>query len=300
MLSGMPYTMNPYLPRVRAEAVRLIHERGWGVRQTARYIGVHPGTVSKWLQKAPLSLGPVHEIPTCSSRPHHSPRATPREVVERIRALRLAHGRCSEVLHAQLQREHVLVSLPTVKRVLAREGLLKKRSPWKHWHVSGERPKAQKPGDLVQVDSIHLGQDRRLYLVCLLDCFSRWAFVRAVPRLNAPAAVSVVERARNDSPFSFACIQTDHGPEFSTHFTRRLSVWQIRHRHIRVRKPNDNAQVERFNRTIQEEMQADLLRYREDPVRLNLALESYLTYYNTERLHLGLNCQTPAEVFPRS
>jgi len=35
------------------EAVKLVRNKGWSVRQTARYYGYTPGAVSKWLSKAP-------------------------------------------------------------------------------------------------------------------------------------------------------------------------------------------------------------------------------------------------------
>lgn len=299
-LSGMPYTLNPYLPRVRAVAVRYVRERGWTMRKTARYLGVQPSSVSRWLARAPD--GPVHAIPTASSRPYASPRAIDPSIVERIRAVRMQRGRCAEVVHAQLAREGTIVSLSTVKRTLVREGLLRTRSPWKHLHQSGERPTINNAGDLVEVDSIHLmtSHTTRTYIITLIDCCSRWAFARAVPRITAPAAVRVVGQARSAASFPFACIQSDHGSEFSTHFTRKLLVWKIRHRHSRVRQPNDNAHIERFNRTIQDELHTDILRYRDNLRKLNASLADYLAYYNTQRLHLGLGCQTPEEVLQRS
>ena len=70
-MEDMPYSMNPYLPRVRAKAVDLVREEGWSVRETARYIGVQPGTISKWIKRAPE--GRTRGIETKSSRPHTSP-----------------------------------------------------------------------------------------------------------------------------------------------------------------------------------------------------------------------------------
>ena len=151
------------------------------------------------------------------------------------------------------------------------------------------------------MDSIHLWGQRtvRSYLVTLLDCCSRWAYARAVERLTSVAAVDCASRARQAAPFSFSTIQSDHGPEFSSHFTRRLAVWGIDHRHIRVRKPNDNAHIERFNRTIQDELRGEITRWHDDVPRLNRAVRDYLAYYNTERLHLGLGCRTPTQVLRR-
>ncbi len=77
----MAYSNNPYLPKVRQNAVKLVY-RGWGVRQVARYIGVHASTISKWLKKDRW-YGAI-PIPTLSSRPHHFPRAIPEEIKESI------------------------------------------------------------------------------------------------------------------------------------------------------------------------------------------------------------------------
>lgn len=292
--------MNPFLPKLRADAVNAVHD-GHGIRAVARHLGVAHSTIIRWVQHAPTD-GRVFAIPTRSSRPHHHPYAIDRAIVDRIIAMRAARSRCAEAIHAELVRVGVTVSLSTVKRTLAREGLLRKRSPWKHLHRSIPRPAPERPGTLVEMDTVHLFEHRfrRTYVFTILDVCSRWAFAWAAARLNALAAVRMVTRARSLAPFTFACIQTDHGPEFSTHFTRRLLLWHIRHRHIRVRRPNDNAHVERFNRTLQEELSPDLIRYRTNLPMLNHAIRGYLTYYNTDRIHLGLGCRTPLDVVRRS
>ncbi len=300
-LETTPYSLNPHLPKVRAKAVFLVRSRGFGVRRTARYFGVHPGTVSKWLAKVPVGTG-MDAIPTGSSRPRTSPNAIPRETVDRIVALRRQHGRCAQVLHAQLSRAGVAVSLSTVQRTLARQGLLRKRGPRKLFLRSGERPAADHPGDLVQADSIHLmrTERERTFVLTIIDCFSRWAYAWALESLSAPGAVAVVRRARAQAPFAFRCVQSDHGPEFGSCYTQRLGTWGIRHRHTRVRQPNDNAHVERFNRTLREDLRRELADYVADVPKLNTALSEWIHYYNAERPHLGLGGLAPLEVFPSS
>jgi len=296
----MPYSLNPYLPRVRAKGVNLIIHDNWSIRAVARHLGVEPSTVSRWMRQAPKE-GTVSEIPTRSSKPHHSPLALERSIVDHIVELRRKRGRCAQVIHAQLLREHVEVSLSTVKRTLARRGLLKKRSPWKKYHFSGERPVPQAPGILVEIDSIHRmrDEDKRLYIVTLVDCFSRWAWAQVVMRLTPKATAHTLLIAQENASFPFRCIQSDHGSEFSTYFTRMVESRGIRHRHCRVRKPNDQAHVERFNRTLQDEMRYELIRYKNQPKKLQLCLKDYLRYYNTERLHMGIDYQTPLEVLRR-
>ncbi|MBE7498980.1 MAG: helix-turn-helix domain-containing protein [Verrucomicrobiales bacterium] len=77
----MSYTLNPYLPRVRRDAADLVR-RGWGVRKVARYVGVSPGTITKWVRKA-VRYG-YHPIPTLSSRPRHHPKQLSDELVWKI------------------------------------------------------------------------------------------------------------------------------------------------------------------------------------------------------------------------
>ncbi|MEW5908042.1 MAG: integrase core domain-containing protein, partial [Patescibacteria group bacterium] len=66
------------------------------------------------------------------------------------------------------------------------------------------------------------------------------------------------------------------------------------HRHSRVRKANDNGHIERFNRTLKEECLNKV--WPINPFVYQKAIDNYLPYYNNQRLHLGLNFRTPAEV----
>lgn len=288
----MPYTTNPHMPHIRMESVRLVKYRGWSTRQVARYTGYSQSVIVKWCKKDPT--GGWERIPTQSSKPHHHPRELPCDVVKRIVEKRMALKRSAEVVHKALAQEGILVGLSSVKRTLDRTGLLNKRSPWKRYHASTPRPFIEKPGDLVEVDTIHLmkTEKERMYIFTLLDVYSRWAYARAYERANVRTALDFLSHAKRHAPFSFLHLQSDHGSEFSTHFTERSG---IAHRHSRVRMPNDNAHLERFNRTIQEEC---LDRLPRDVYAINRQLPRYLHYYNNERFHFGLNLQTPAQVIP--
>lgn len=126
------------------------------------------------------------------------------------------------------------------------------------------------------------------------------AHVRAFPKLTAHAALRTAREALALATFSLACIPSDHGPEFTKYFTTMIGAKGVQHRHSRVRQPNDNAHIERFNRTIQDDLQPEFRQYRTNVPKPNLILMDYLHYYNTERLHLGLNLKTPEEVLRSS
>lgn len=293
----MPYTKNPYIKKVRRDAVNLVKYRKWSMRKVARRFGVEPSTISRWC-KLPFATG-FHELPTRSSRPKTSPNALKKEIVEAIIKKRIGRRRCGQVIHQELVRDGIRVSLPSVQRTLDRLGLLKKRSPWKRPHDKTERPEVTHAGALIQVDTVHIHapDGTRIYVYTLIDLHSRWAYAEVTERISTERSAHFVRRAQRLAPFKFEMIQTDHGGEFSIRFTHSLWRCGLKHRHSRVRQANDNAHIERFNRTIQEEC-LDTTTHTIPYFRK--ALKTYLKYYNCERLHMGINYKTPEEVLQRS
>lgn len=230
-----------------------------------------------------------------SARPKSSPRALDRRTVNQICILRRTLNRCAPVLHAHLAELGIVVSLSSVKRTLKRRGLLRPRSKWARFRPSVPRPRAESPGDLVQTDTIHFvwPDGRRAYLYTVIDVCSRWAHVEYHERIRPGLAAGVILRAQERAGFRFRMVQSDNGPEYSKWFTDRLSSAGIRSRHSRVRRPNDNAHIERFNRTVQEECFRGLRPRAADAARM---LTEYLRYYNEDRLHLGIGLSTPARI----
>ena len=112
-------------------------------------------------------------------------------------------------------------------------------------------------------------------------------------RISTHASWHFIQSARESMPFHLKLIQSDHGSEFSKWLTKTLKANDIAHRHSRVRKPTDNAYVERFNRTIQEEC---LFRVPKTLKSYRKAIPEYLYYYNNERPHMGIEMKTPMEV----
>lgn len=292
----MAYSTNPHLPKVRQQTVNLVYQ-GWSCRQTARYMGVQPGTVSKWLKKDKWR-GRI-PLATLSSCPHRSPQALSKDIVKAIVKQRMKRNRCAEVIHQELLNQGVSASLSSVKRTLDRQGLIRKRSPWKRWHFTLPRPEVAKPGDLIQIDTVHLlppwhKEQVRFYVYALVDVATRWAFAKVSLRINTHKSLNFVKEAVGSSPFAFQMLQSDHGSEFSSWFTEQVGTLGLAHRHSRVRKPSDNGYVERFNRTLQEECLKDIPQTFRAYQR---AIPEYLHYYNNERLHLGLQLTTPFKCF---
>ena len=285
----MPYTTNKNMPRIRREAARLVH-KGWSARKVGRHLGFAHTTIATWVTLS-RKIGD-HPIPTKSSRPKSHPRQLSEKIVRKIVEKRLVRNRYAEVVHKELENDGVTVSLSSVKRTLERHYLVKKRSPWKRYHPHQERPYPVFAGALVEIDTIHTmqGEKKRMYTFTLIDVYSRWAYAKTYQRMNAATAVRFVQEAQKHAPFRFQMVQSDHGPEFGSWFVSRIKKT---HRYTRIGKPNDNAHIERFNRTLQEECVDKLIA---TPRAFNCALQKYLRYYNQERLHGGINYLTPIQV----
>lgn len=289
----MAYTINEKIPAVRAQAVNMVRS-GKSTREGARYFGYNQSSVVRWCQRAPK--GNLARLETKSSVPKTSPRSLSEDTLGRIIHARIKSKRCAEVVYEMLKAEGVEVSLSSVKRKLSRYGLLKKRSPWKKKRSYPPRPEAESPGILVQMDTIHFVDryGKRIYVYTALDVYSRYGFACLSPKANCHQSIFFFKKMVRYFPFDIQNIQTDNGPEFGLHFTDCVVRRGITHRHIHPRSPNENGHLERFNRTIQEEIgRFGWCIFRPADIR------KYLKHYNTERLHMGIKFKTPIQLIQK-
>ena len=166
-------------------------------------------------------------------------------------------------------------------------------------HDYTERPGVTHPGALLEVDTIHirLPDGSTLYIYTIIDLYSRFAYAEVTKNISGANSANFISRAKQLAPFDIGMVQTDNGGEFQKMFRFRLYKQNIKHRYSRVRQSNDQAHIERFNRTIQEEC---LDRTAQSLLHFKRALKTWLPYYNNERIHMGINYQTPLEVLRRS
>lgn len=322
----MAYSNNPNLPKARATAMRLLVEDQLPLLVVARKCGVHRSTIYRWRLKWSVLNQHVQmdnpnrpnrfysrtnhlnrctwRIPTIVSRPHTSPTVVNKELVDLVLAVRAKLRRCAEVVwHHMTTTLGVSISLSSVRRILRRyhcfDGARKPRVR----RDNPKRPLPTKPGELIQTDTIHHVDPktgRRLYYYTVIDLYTRMTYVALLPRLGAGLAARTVLEAQTALGFTFTMVQADNGPEYSHHFEQQMKQAGIQTRHSRLHRPNDNAHIERFNRTIQTEC----IGYhwnRSVPLPSQQAkLTAWLEYYNTRRVHLGIQMRTPYEMLQRS
>ena len=89
-------------------------------------------------------------------------------------------------------------------------------------------------------------------------------------------------------------LQTDNGSEFALEFERATTKLSIQRYFSRVRAPEDNSEIERFNQTLEYEWLYNS-NLSLDPEELNPRLTEWLIEYNFNRPHQTLGYLAPVE-----
>jgi len=171
----------------------------------------------------------------------------------------------------------------------------------------------ERMGQLGHVDCHHLGkaiirgQSQKLYLVCVLDDHSRLAWTEVTQDVSALSVMFATLKCLNilhdQYKIKFEEMLSDNGPEFGQKtsnskmqhpFERMLIELGITHRYTQPYRPQTNGKVERFWRTLKEDLieetDFDSLEEFKDEVL------QYMVYYNEERPHQGIDGKKPAEM----
>ncbi len=322
----MAYSNNPNLPKARAIAMRLLLREQLPLQIVANRCGVHRSTIWRWQKKWNEINRNVQltndnrpnrspgkrfrldsckwSIPTVKSIPLTNPHALSRQIIHRVLELRKTLKRCAEVIWHHLARlDGIAISLSSVHRILRRyhhyDGARKNRVKFDN----PKRPVPVYPGELVGTDTIHYicpMTAKRRYAYTVIDLYSRLTYTEIHDRILPGIAADVIMRAQAYGGFAFHMVQADNGPEYSRYFEQRLRAQGIQVRHSRLGRPNDNAHIERYNRTIQEECLGSRISSSVATATLQKKIDQYTKFYNTERVHLGIQLQTPVSMLQRS
>lgn len=320
----MAYCTIKSMPQTRGKAMRMLILEQQPVEKVALKFGVHRTTIWRWKQKwkeqnkyidlhnavrhrdmptSKFRLSTcIWNIPTKPAIPLH-PYCLSDDLVQLVLDVRDQLKRCAEVVWYHIN--YVLgikISLSSVCRILRRHGRYVKRQKKRRKYKGLPRPEVNLAGDLVEIDTIHLynplsGQRRYVYTV--IDVYSRMAYAKAYDEIRPGLALKTILEAQKYMGVKFRTVQSDNGSEFSSYFEERLVAQGIMIRHTRLGRPNDNAHIERFNRTLQEECTGSYFVRSVGLVTLNQQIATYLDYYNYRRIHLGISYRTPSEMLQR-
>ena len=227
----------------------------------------------------------------------------------RIIKLRLAHIRWGKM---KLQRRYVkrygeYISSWKIQKVIESRNLYydkQKAEKRKQKRLKGQPknritklPISQDINYLWHVDTVILtmiaGGYR--YLLTAIDEVSKLAFARLYKTHHSKYAKDFLMRLEYLTNKGIVNIHHDNGSEFAKDFSAACRVLNLPQWYSRVRTPKDNAVLERFNRTIQEDF---VEMWDVDPENVddfNQKLTEWLVEYNSIRPHETLAYQTPLE-----
>ena len=321
----MSYCTGKNIEIARGKAVKMLVVEKKPVGLIADRFGVHRSTIWRWYQKWKntnshiqfinavrrqyLGVSPYKyeickwKIESESSSPKH-PHTLAEDLVQLVLDVRDQIKRCAEVVwHYINEILCINISLSSVRRILKRHHRMAKPKYHRNREYKGiPRPKILSPGDLIEIDTIHLFNPiskQKRYIYTVVDLYSRMAYARVYKELKPIHSLNTILEAEQYFGFNFKMVQSDNGLEFARYFEARLETKGIKIRHTRLGRPNDNAHIERFNRTIQEECTGNYYLETESLKSMDDKILSYIDFYNHKRIHLGIGYRTPAEMLHR-
>lgn len=199
---------------------------------------------------------------------------------------------CGQKILYFLKKEHnISLSVPKIYEILAEKYRIK--SKWKKNQVRGLVPKATKPREVIQMDTVDFGE---VFAFTGIDIFTKEADVVIFPTLTSHDGLIYLETSMNRRFNGHSeLIQTDGGPEFKDEFKNNVLRFASRHRIARPYKKNEQSYIESFNRSLRKEC-LGWSKYKQSQIgELNQIVLNYLNRYHYHRPHISLGMRPPLE-----
>lgn len=294
----------------RERWLKLHLEGGFSIKELSKRSKFSRDTLHRWKR---LYLWRGLEGLKEKSRAHHfHPNATPREIVDLIRDLRLSKPRFgAKKIKIRLKKRYgIRIHWQTVHKVLVREKLVSRRV--RIQKKEKFLAKSTIPGELVEIDVIYAKKFKGnwLYQFTAIDSCTRWRHIWLTPEQSNRTALQFLRKLVFAVPFKIQGIKTDNASIFTNYYTGykksadplnpRLHAFDLAcqelgivHYLIDPGKPQQNGKVERSHRTDREEFWNTIKFHSLDELQKKLA--TYLRWHNEEREHLGIDGLTPME-----
>lgn len=273
------------------------YQKGEKISQIAKQLGVSRKCCYKWINRYKQQ----GEQGLQDKRPGPKTHLTriSRKKEEKILKMRRKYRQGPDRLAIKLDMPR-----STVYKVLKRNGvnhLFEKKKRQRPRYYQKTRPGECLQVDLKQIPSLE-GKGYN-YQISVLDDCTRYTQAAIFDRRTTKNVTSFVKDCLDSFPFDVKEIKTDNGMEFTlrysyfkgrkTMFEKELVKRGIRHRLIKPRCPTMNGKVERFHRTVDEELYH--IKHFINEAHRRRELKKYIEVYNTKRIHLGINGMTPQQ-----
>ena len=279
------------------------------VKLVCETFGISRATLYRWMKrfdsKDLSSLREESRRPRKVRKPLWS-----REIMAAVKALREEYPRWGkDKLVVLVRGQGHEVSTSTVGRILRhlrqrgelrepkRRNISAKRRNRRPYGVRKPRDYvAERPGDLVQVDTLDVRPFPGVTLkqFTARDVISRWDVIEARRRATATTAKEFIETLERRMPFRVKALQVDGGSEFYSDFEEECQRRKIHLFVLPPKSPKLNGCVERAQRTHTEEFY-EVYEVPWNVTSLNPRLQKWEYVYNCIRPHQALNYKTPLQ-----
>jgi transposase len=200
---------------------------------------------------------------------------------------------CGQKIQYFLDLEHgVHLSVPKIYEILAEKYII--RSKWKKNKERGQVPGANRPREVIQMDTIDFGG---LFAFTAIDIFSKEADILVAPELTAKFGCKfLLQSMERRFGGHVHLLQTDGGPEFKAEFTRNALLFCDHHRVSRPYRKNEQSYIESFNRTVRKECLGWQKYCSDDLDECTQMVESFIKRYHYHRPHMSLNMSPPLTI----
>lgn len=199
---------------------------------------------------------------------------------------------CGQKIQYFLKEDYgISLGIKAIYKILREKYTLRTR--WKKNQKRGPVPEAEKPREVLQIDTVDFGE---VFAFSGIDIFTREADVILRPSLTSYDGLVFLKTAMRRRFDSFVeIIQTDGGSEFEDEFSAHVLEYAKYHRIARPYKKNEQAFIEAFNRSLRKECLGwGKYKAKEIPV-LTKEVEDYLEYYHDVRPHISLGMRPPQD-----
>lgn len=264
-----------------------------------REFGITRKTGYKWVERYAENA----DLSDKSRKPFKIANRTPIETEERIVAIRRRNpGWGAKKLKEVLERQgYAVPCVKTVNNILKRYGCISAEESLKHQAFT--RFEKEHCNEMWQTDfkgEFRMADNNYCYPLNIFDDHSRFA-IKIEPALSTANKVIPAFRSAFYEYGMPNSVLSDNGAQFAgfrqgyTQFEKWLMNHDILPIHGRIKHPQTQGKIERFHRTMQEELLKHTVMKNIDDA--NIKFQLWREKYNTVRPHEALGMKCPAEVY---
>lgn len=276
----MPGSVLSAPKHVRARWYLQVDKYHKSVKETCQLFGVSRKTYYKWYNK---DHGLINSSKYISPKIHPHTKLIPK-VKKIIQENKIKYNYGPLKMKILLKRDYDIdISTTTIYKFYKRKHLIRKPQKKLKWYTPLKEPYiAVFPGENVQLDVKYVpGKNMTwAYQYRFIDTVTNLQYSVDKDNRKSKTTIVALKQAQKYFHFQITGIQTDNGSEFRGDFHKYIIRKGIVHRYIPKKAAPWNGQVEKANRSVDDE-------YYLNATKPFKTITEYIYWYNYKRPHLG-------------